>query len=169
MVKRKLLSTYQYSKHKRGKNPFKMLLSNANPSKKEDSETMVDKILIKNVKKNRPSTFHYMTPIKNFARKEKSSKNLEVNSNEISTALPNTDEKTEEKLQKEMNEKKHLRAKSSISPQRINDKIKNIEKTNFYKSVNSAIIKKCNRMFQEGDYLKGYFLKQFHNFFIIYI
>lgn len=156
IIKKKLLSTYQYSKHKRGKNPFKMLLSGAN-DKKEKSETIVDKILIKNANKRRASTFNYMTPIKNLQRKEKNAKKIEEhNSNEISTVLPNTGEKDRNFESNETNGKPNFRSKSSMSCKRINEKHENIEKTNFYKKVNSAIINRCSGMIQEGDNLKRF-------------
>ena len=134
-----------------------MLLSGANENKKEKSETNVDKILIRNANKKRTSTFHYMTPIKNLQRNEKTeNKKEENNSNEISTALPNTAEKNDKNVE---SNKPNSRSKSSMSFRKINDKNENVEKTNFYKKVNSAIIKKCSGMIQEGDYLKRFHLQ----------
>lgn len=135
-----------------------MLLSGSNDSKKEKSETPVDKILIKNANTKKTSIFHYMAPIKNLQTMKKTpKKKKENNSNEIST-VPNTDEKYDQDFESNhISEKPNSRSKSYMNFRKINNnKHENVEKTNFYKKVNSAIIQRCSGMIREGDYLKRF-------------
>lgn len=75
-IRKKLVSTYHYAKHKRGKNPFNMLVT----GKKEDNiQGVVGKVLEKTKKKEFAKTFHFMTPLE---KNQQEKKNEEIKKQE---------------------------------------------------------------------------------------
>lgn len=59
-VRNKLVSTYQYAKHKRGKNPFNMLMTGRKEDKKKG---VVAEVLQKTEKTPFAKTLHFMNPL----------------------------------------------------------------------------------------------------------
>ena len=67
-IRKKLVSTYHYAKHKRGKNPFNMLVT----GKKEDKiQGVVGKVLENTKVKTFAKTFHFMAPLEKNQEEKK--------------------------------------------------------------------------------------------------
>ena len=176
-IRNKLFSTYQYARHKRGKNPFQMLVISKKPlDQKTDKINTVQAVLSKTQKQPFVKSFHFMLPLQktsNSTKIEEESKPLQLKKKSISSQIEykqesyENDYKLEEKSSLFMNistSDKKKRKKRGKSENKVKI-LKNVE----MRALNNLIIKECEGIMVDDVNLKrqidvGMNLKELESF-----
>jgi len=146
-IRNKLVSTYHYAKHKRGKNPFSMLVTG---KKEVKSKGIVGEVLQKTQKKAFGKTFHFMAPLEKNNDEKKKEEKVEENKNVVrqkSMDSSNFSKNSESSIDLENDRKKFRKKRKPKIQKREYDSIE-------LKQVYGVIMQECDHMIQDDLNLK---------------